>query len=91
MHSYDISDYLKSNPYRHIENYPQKATTILKMLQRNNLAPKAVVEIGCGAGEILNQLHAKLDDKTIQFSGYEISPSAFNLTKEREKERLSFY
>jgi SAM-dependent methyltransferase len=85
------SNYLQSNPTWHVEDSAWKATQIIKLLQRNNLQPKTIGEIGCGAGEILNQLHSKLEDKSIQFCGYEISPDAINLCKQREKERLTFY
>ena len=84
-------DYLGKNPTWHVQDSPWKATQILKMIERNKLQPKSVVEIGCGAGEILNQLHQRLDDKTIEFSGYEIAPDAFKLCLERKKERLQFY
>ena len=70
------SNYLEANPTWHTEDSPWKATQILKMIERNSLQPKTVVEIGCGAGEILNQLHQRIADKTIEFSGYEIAPDA---------------
>lgn len=85
------SDYLQANPTWHAEASEWKATQILKLLQRNNLQPKLIAEIGCGAGEILNQLHFKLIDKSVHFFGYEIAPDAIALCKKREKERLSFY
>jgi SAM-dependent methyltransferase len=92
-HIYESADseYLNSNPNWHVEDSPWKATQILKLMERNNLQPKTVVEIGCGAGEILNQLHQRMADKTIEFSGYEIAPDAFKLTRSREKERLHFF
>ncbi len=85
------SNYLEANPTWHTEDSPWKATQILKMIERNKLQPKTVVEIGCGAGEILNQLHQRMADKTIEFSGYEIAPDAFKLCQQRVKERLSFF
>jgi SAM-dependent methyltransferase len=85
------SNYLQSNPSWHVEDSAWKATQILKLLQRNRIKPTSIAEIGCGAGEILNQLHSRLQDKSIQFFGYEISPDAINLCKQREKERLTFY
>ena len=85
------SNYLQTNPGWHVEDSPWKATQILKMLQRNKLQPKSVVEVGCGAGEILNQLQQRLADKSIQFSGYEIAPDAFKLAQTRQKENLHFY
>jgi SAM-dependent methyltransferase len=85
------SNYLQTNPTWHVEDSPWKASQILKMLERNKLQPKSVVEVGCGAGEILNQLQQRLTDKTIQFSGYEIAPDAFKLAQTRQKENLQFY
>ena len=85
------SNYLKDNPTWHVEDSPWKATQIIKMIERNKLKPKSIVEIGCGAGEILNQLHQRLDDKEIIYSGFEIAPDAFKLCKERVKKRLNYY
>jgi len=85
------SNYLEANPTWHIEDSPWKATQILKIIERNKLHPKAIAEIGCGAGEILNQLHQRMEDKTIEFSGYEISPDAFKLCSQRSKERLNYF
>ena len=90
-YSNDNSKYLQANPGWHVEDSPWKATQILKLIERNNLQPRTVVEIGCGAGEILNQLHQQMEDKTIEFSGYEIAPDAFKLCMQRSKERLSYF
>jgi len=85
------SNYLHANPTWHVEDSAWKATQVLKLMERNKLQPASVVEIGCGAGEILNQLHERLPGRSIEFSGYEISPDAFKLAQTRQKERLSFY
>ncbi|WP_276497191.1 class I SAM-dependent methyltransferase [Pontibacter litorisediminis] len=83
-------DYLKKNPTWHVEDSPWKAKQILKMLARNPaVKPKSVAEIGCGAGEILNQLHSSLP-ADVTFTGYDISGDAINLAKQREKDRLEF-
>lgn len=60
------------------------------MLERNNLKPRSIVEIGCGAGEILNQLFKQMPADTI-LAGYEISPDAFELCLQRQQERLTFF
>jgi 2-polyprenyl-3-methyl-5-hydroxy-6-metoxy-1,4-benzoquinol methylase len=91
LYASENSDYLKQNPTWHIEDSPWKATQILKMIERNQLKPATVAEIGCGAGEILNQLESRSQDKTVQFSGFEISPDAFQMAQERKKERLHFF
>lgn len=82
-------EYLKNNPAWHVEDSPWKAKQILKMLKRNPLNPKTIVEIGCGAGEILNQLYSSMPDD-VSFAGYDISGDAIRLAKTREKERLTF-
>lgn len=91
IYTKEKGDYLEKNPTWHTEDSPWKATQVLKLIERNKLQPKTVVEIGCGAGEILNQLQQRMDDKSIEFFGYEISPDAFKLAQTREKERLHFY
>lgn len=85
------SEYLNVNPTWHVEDSAWKATQILKILGRNKITPHNVSEIGCGAGEILNQLHERMPDKSIDFTGYEIAPDAYELSLSREKERLHFY
>lgn len=83
------SEYLKNNPTWHIEDSPWKANQILKMLKKHPLKLQSVAEIGCGAGEILNQLHKSMS-KDVVFSGFDISQDAINFAKQREKERLNY-
>jgi len=87
---YTKGEYLEKNPNWHEDDSPWKAQHILKMIKDNSLQPNSVCEVGCGAGEILNQLHSKLADD-VSFAGYEISPQAFELSKLKAKERLNFY
>jgi SAM-dependent methyltransferase len=81
--------YLQNNPSWHVEDSAWKATQILKMISRNQLNPKSVAEVGCGAGEILNQLLARMPSD-VSFSGYEIATDALKLARQRTKERLEF-
>lgn len=89
LYTEENSEYLKKNPTWHTEDSPWKAEQILKMLERNAVNPKSIAEIGCGAGEILNQLHSSLPKDTY-YTGYDISIDAITLARQREKERLSF-
>lgn len=91
IYTEENSNYKEKNPSWHVEDSPWKASQILKIIDRNQLMPKSVVEIGCGAGEILHQLYQRMEDKTIQFSGYEISPDAYQMCLEREKDRIKFF
>jgi Methyltransferase domain len=81
--------YLKNNPTWHIEDSPWKAAQVMKMLKRNPINPKTIAEIGCGAGEILNQMHQQMSND-VHFTGYDISIDAINLARERTKERLEY-
>lgn len=82
-------EYLQKNSDWHVGDSPWKAQQILKMLERNKLSLNSISEVGCGAGEILNQLHAKLPSN-IEYTGFDISMDAIELAKPRAKERLSF-
>ncbi len=82
-------EYLKNNPTWHSEDSKWKAGQIFKILENNHINPKSVVEVGCGAGEILNQLHALMTDN-VDFTGFDISPDAIEIAKPKEKNGLSF-
>ncbi|WP_437608604.1 class I SAM-dependent methyltransferase [Sorangium sp. So ce834] len=82
--------YLENNKTWHAEDSPWKAKQILRILEKNHIQPKVVYEVGCGAGEVLNQLHQRLP-ASVEFHGYDISPQAFQLAKAREKDRLTFH
>ncbi len=82
-------EYLAKNPGWHIEESPWKAKQILRMLQRNHVAPRTVCDAGCGAGEVLKQLQESLDGECL-FRGYDISPQALEMCRSRANERLEF-
>lgn len=82
-------EYLKNNPNWHVEDSPWKANHIKKMMNLNNLNPYSIAEIGCGAGEILNQLHGSSSNTTF-FTGFDISSDAIAKANSRAKERLTF-
>jgi hypothetical protein len=86
---YEDGTYLENNPSWHQEDSPWKAKQIEKILQRNALTPASICEVGCGAGEILNRLSSgKLGDS--QFTGYEISPQAYEICSAKTKSNLKF-
>jgi len=86
---YKDGTYLKNNETWHVEDSPWKVKQIISILNKNNLSPATVCEVGCGAGEILNQLSGVFPN-TI-FVGYELSPQAFALCKERESKNVSYH
>ena len=86
---YQDGKYLDLNPDWHAGDSAWKADQVLKMLTRNNLRPRTVCEVGCGAGEILAQLHNRMPDD-VHFTGYEVSPQAAQLCEQRRKPGLDF-
>lgn len=59
-------------------------------MRRNNIDPKSVCEIGCGAGEILRIMQRELDPQA-RLVGYDIAPQAIQLAQARENEHLHFH
>ena len=86
---YTDGAYIDKNPTWGVEDSVWKAGQIKKLMTRHGLQPRTVCEVGCGAGEILKQL--SLSFPAIQFSGYEVSPQAFALCKQRESAQLHFH
>jgi hypothetical protein len=85
-------DYLKNNPTWDVEDSPWKTGLINLLFERNKLTYlfKNIAEVGCGAGEILNQLYSVMPDNTL-FWGYDISQIAIDIAKKREKDRLKYH
>jgi len=59
------------------------------MIEQHHLTLRTICEVGCGAGEVLKQMHDRMDSDCA-FWGYEISPHAFEMCKARSTERLHF-
>ena len=87
---YQTGEYVERNPTYHVEDSSWKAAQSLKLIEKHDLQPRSVCEVGCGAGEVLKQLQLSFPAET-EFFGYEISPQAFALFQARENERLHFY
>src|SRR5512140_2839361 len=86
---YSDGTYLRNNPAWHADDSAWKANHIATMLQRHGLAPATVCAVGCGAGEILRNLAARLDPAA-RFTGYEISPTAYKLCAHKSNDRVAF-
>lgn len=86
---YITGDYLLNNPSWHVKDSEWKAQQIIRILKHNNLQPKTICEVGCGAGEILLNLQRQMN-KDCEFYGYEISPQAFSFCKTKTNEKLNF-
>jgi len=87
---YTTGEYFKNNPTWDVEDSSWKAKQIMKIIKDNKIEPHSICEIGCGAGEILYQLYSQMSSNVF-FSGYEISPQAFELCQQRKRDRVQFY
>jgi SAM-dependent methyltransferase len=82
--------YATDNPTYHVEDSAWKASQVYEVLSQRRLSPKTVVEVGCGAGEVLVQLQRLLPGVT-RLEGWDVSPQAIRLAEERSTERLTFH
>jgi SAM-dependent methyltransferase len=87
---YTTGDYLETTKTWHTEDSPWKASQICKILQKNQIKPKQVAEVGCGAGRVLEQLSRQDFLADAQFCGYDISPQSINLAQPIAHARLTF-
>ena len=86
---YVNGEYLAKNPLWHLEESEWKAAQITRMLQKNQLSPTTVCDVGCGAGEVLRQLQKPLGGDC-ELYGYDVSPHAIDLAICRANQRLHF-
>jgi SAM-dependent methyltransferase len=86
---YRDGSYLKNNPSWHIEESPFKVRQIQRMMRHQNLAPKTVCDVGCGAGQVLAELQARLPSDCVCW-GYDVSPDALAMSSGRGNDNLRF-
>lgn len=87
---YVNGEYFKNNPDWDVADAPWKTAVIFKLLQKNKVHPKTVIEAGCGAGGNLVEL-LKKDNSIEHLSGYDISPQAIGLAAEKTTDKISFF
>ena len=87
---YTDGTYLKNNPNWHSHESPWKAKEVVKAIKRNNLNASSICEVGCGSGETLKIISEQLKGD-ITFTGYDISPQAFEICSKKSKNNLRFY
>jgi cyclopropane fatty-acyl-phospholipid synthase-like methyltransferase len=68
---------------------PFKAAEVLRMLSKHNIQPSTVCDIGCGAGGVLREMQQALPPN-VQFTGYDVSPQALEISKQFVNERCRF-
>lgn len=91
IYTKENSEYLEKTKTWHAEDSPWKADQILELLRRNKLSPKNIVEVGCGVGEILNQMNRKINDASISLEGFDIATDAIKVAQTKSTSNLKFY
>lgn len=86
---YRDGGYAAANPSWHEADAPWKARQIRSILEDNDVSFETFCEVGCGTGEILVQLSEAFPGAT--FTGYDISPQAFELAQRRQRPRVTFH
>ncbi len=86
---YESGEYLMHNPDWHAGDSPTKAQWIANILERNNVDPKYIVEVGSGAGDILVHLKKRYPESRIE--GYDISPQAHAIAAPKGAAGLTFH
>ena len=87
---YVSGEYYKNNPDWDIADARWKTDVIFGLLEKNNVKPKQVIEVGCGAGENLVEL-SKKDSAIEKLIGYDISPQAIVLAAKKSSDKIIFY
>jgi SAM-dependent methyltransferase len=86
---YDDGTYLARNPTWHAEDAVWKAGKVLGLLRDHDVAPRTVVEIGCGTGDLLVHLADSLGP-SVTLTGFDIAPDAYELARRHERPNVSF-
>ena len=87
--SYESGDYLAKNPTWDAEDSEWKASEVLKIILQNALAPRSIVEVGCGAGGVLASLHGVMPD--VEYVGFDIAPDAGKFWNGHAARKISFF
>ena len=88
---YTDGKYLAETQTWHVEDSPWKANQIAKIIADAGLQPKTIAEIGCGGGMNLKELASKESLKHVQFTGYDISPQAIELSQQIDHNQINFF
>ena len=79
--------YGAANPDWHLADSSWKAAQVLRLLGGEQF--ETICEVGCGAGEILRQLHDQMPG-TRRLVGYDVAETPIAMAAERATDRLTF-
>lgn len=87
---YINGEYFAKNPTWDAADAVWKVQWIKKLLDRNITEIDKIVDLGCGGGELL-QLLRPLYPRVQHWEGYDISPQAIDLAKQKTGDGIVFY
>jgi SAM-dependent methyltransferase len=87
---YTSGQYLANTGSWHAEDSPWKAGYIRDILARNAVPHQSFIEVGCGAGGILDELSRMPEFEATRFFGYDISPKAIELCVAKHNPKIKF-
>lgn len=86
---YTGKEYFQKNPGWGEAEAAWKADKIHQLLLKNNVYAQTIVEVGCGTGGILREL-SQLNPAFKKLTGFDISPQAIALAREKETDKIHF-
>ena len=87
---YVSGEYYKNNPDWSVTDARWKTDVIRQLLKKNDINPKEVIEVGCGAGDNLVEL-LKKNSSIEKLTGYDISPQAIELAAKKATDKIRFF
>jgi len=89
---YQSGEYLEATGQTwHTEDSPWKSEQIMRMITKNGIHPRSIAEIGCGSGQILEELSKQPYLKDSEFEGYDISSQAIQLCEQLASNNCKFF
>ena len=85
---YTDGTYLENVSDWHTADAPWKSSQIAALLDRNELSPARVHDVGCGAGEVLSLLRPHLGDA--ELLGMDVSGDAIAMAEKKAGDGLAF-
>lgn len=82
------TDYINNNPTWDVEDSPWKADLVRGVLDKHNIKPNSITEVGCGAGAVLHELASSFPNAT--FCGFDIAPAAMTFWEKYKQKNTSF-
>lgn len=89
---YVSGEYRTHNPDWHEADAPHKAAALARLIRYCGIAPRTVVDVGCGTGGVIAALKAAFDAElpNTAWEGWDPAEDAIRTAREREGERLQY-